>query len=101
MTSSVKNGHQPVEFEMGDRVRVRKRVEDNVKTPISRKAVGIVGDVHKTFSGKTLITVVFEKQHEAPSFWPEELVKLPPRKPKAEATDVLAAPPKMPDDLKG
>ena len=45
MPSSVKNDNSTPILEMGDRVRLKKRIEEDVPTPISRKTVGIVADV--------------------------------------------------------
>ena len=100
MTDSVKSGSRLPLLEMGDRVRVKKRVVDYVTTEISRKAVGIVADVQiSAVSGRVLYTVVFAKENEAPSFWGHELVKIPRPAPKAEPNVAPTTPPKLPDDV--
>ena len=101
MTSSIKHDGQTRTFEMGDRVRLKKRLEEYVTTPISRKSVGVVADVQVSeVSGRAAYAVVFSKEGEAPTLWAHELVKIPKSTPKTEAVAALTTPPKMPDDVK-
>lgn len=102
MTHIIKKPTETPLLEMNDLLRVKKRITNSVTTPISRKSVGVVGDVLiSPVSGRVGYVVAFEKEQEMPLLYAEELVKLPPRKPKAETAGVSAVLPKMPDDLKG
>lgn len=102
MTNGVKSASQTPVFEMGDRVRLRKRLNEYVKTPISRKSVGVVADVHTSaVDGSVGYTVVFHKENEWPTLEAHQLVRLPPKPaPKAEAGRFLTPPPELPDDVK-
>ncbi len=102
MTTGVKSGNSVPIFEMGDRVRLKKRLDEYVKTPISRKSVGVVADVHTSpVDGSIGYTVVFQKENEWPTLEAHQLVRLPPKPaPKAEASRSLTPPPKLPDDVK-
>ena len=107
MTSAIKKNESGAEtaivptFKMGDRIRLKKRLERYVDTPISRKSVGTVSDVlTSAVDGSVAYVVAFAKEMEAPTFEAHQMVRVPQPRSKAEPKSTTVAPPALPNDLK-